>query len=313
MEPPALREEPGDRQEKLTGKYADVIVAVRAANTGSGTNPNRLNGTHRPRYLLSGLLYCGVCGGRYALRASDRYACSRHVKAGSCSNGRSIRRAVIEERVMVGLRDRLMAPEAAEEAMRAYAEETNRLNRERRASGASDRQELAAVEKKIALMIAAIEDGGYVRGMSDKLRALEARQDEIAARLSVALPDLPDIHPNIAAIYRRKVERLSEALNMPEERIEAANAIRGLIERIELTPGEKWGETHATLHGDLATIVDWAAAGGAKGSAGPPSPGLSLSVESGAGFEPAAFRLCAGLLSEAPKIAYSYYMVPVRI
>ena len=63
-------------------------------------------------------------------------------------------------------------------------------------------------------MIAAI--GGRrlcARGMSDKLRALETRQDEVAARLSVALPDLPDIHPNIAAIYRRKVERLSEALN----------------------------------------------------------------------------------------------------
>ena len=41
---------------------------------------------------------------------------------------------------MTGLRDRLMAPEAAEQAMRAYAEETNRLNRERRASGARDRK-----------------------------------------------------------------------------------------------------------------------------------------------------------------------------
>ena len=272
-----------DRQEELTEQYADVIAVVRAANTNPSANPNRLNGTHRPRYLLSGLLFCGVCGGRYTLRGADRYVCSRHVKAGSCSNGRSIRRGVIEERVMAGLKDRLMAPQAAEEAMRAYAEETNRLNRERRASGAGDRKELAAVEKKIGSMITAIEDGGYVRGMSDRLRALEARQDEIAARLSAAPADLPDIHPNVAAVYRRRVERLSEALNRPEERIEAANAIRGLIERIVLTPGEKWGETHATLHGDLATIVDWTAAGGAKGGTGAPSPGLSLSVVAGAG------------------------------
>ena len=79
---------------------------------------------------------------------------------GICSNGRGIRRAVIEERVLAGLRDKLMAPEAAAEAMRAYAEETNRLNRERRASGASDRKELADIDKKIATMVAAIEDGG---------------------------------------------------------------------------------------------------------------------------------------------------------
>lgn len=38
-----------------------------------------------------------------------------------------------------------MAPEAAAEAMKARAEETNRLNRERRASGAPDRNELAGV------------------------------------------------------------------------------------------------------------------------------------------------------------------------
>ena len=185
---------------------------------------------------------------------------------------------------MAGLRDRLMAPEAAEEAMRAFAEETNRLNRERRASGAGDRKELAQVEKKIATMIGVIEDGGYVRGMMDRLRELEARQDELAARLAAAPADIPDIHPNVAAVYRRRVERLAEALNSPEERIEAANAIRGLIERIVLTPGEKWGETHAALHGDLATIVDWTATGGARGRAGAPSPGLSVSVVAGARY-----------------------------
>ena len=73
-----------------------------------------------------------------------------------------------------------MAPEAAAEV------KTNRINRERRASGASDRKELAQVEKKIAAMIAVIEDGGYVRGMVDRLRELEARQDELNERLSTA-------------------------------------------------------------------------------------------------------------------------------
>ena len=105
--------------------------------------------------------------------------------------------------MLSGLKDRLMAPEAAAEAMRAWAEETNRINRERRASGASDRKELANVEKKIAAMIAVIEDGGYVRGMVDRQRELEARQDELNERLSAVPADLPDIHPNIADVYRR--------------------------------------------------------------------------------------------------------------
>ena len=183
--------------------------------------------------------------------------------------------------MLAGLKHRLMAPETAAEAMRAYAEETNRLNRERRASGAGDRKELAAVEKKIATMIAAIEDGGYMRGMSDRLRELEARQDELVGRLAAAPADLPDIHPNIAGIYRRKVARLADALNHPEDRDEATTAIRGLIERIVLTPGEKWGEVHATLHGDLETILEWTATGDGKNQGGTSPPGLSVSAETG--------------------------------
>ena len=265
------------RQGEISKKYATAIAATRAAQAA-----NRLNSTHRPRYLLSGLLECGVCGGSYAKRGQDRYGCSNHVMSGSCSNSRGIRRVEIEERVMAGLREKLMAPEAAAEAMKAYAEETNRLNQERRASGVTDRKELAGIEKKIASMLDAIEEGGYVRGMSDRLRELEARQDEINARLSAAPVDIPDIHPNIADIYRRRVARLANALDHPEDRDAAATAIRGLIERIVLTPSEQWAEMDAVLHGDLGAILEWAGNGRENTKTDIPMPEMSVSVVAGA-------------------------------
>ena len=202
---------------------------------------------------------------------------------GSCANGRGIARTVLEERVLAGLRDRLMAPEEAAEAIRAYTEETNRLNRARRASGANDRKELADVEKKIAAMIAVIEDGGYIRGMVDRLRELEARQDALTARLARVPADIPDIHPNVAGIYRRKVARLADALDNPGERDEAAAAIRGLIDRIVLMPG--------ALHGDLGAILEWTGNGQGKTKTDTPMSGMSVSVVAGAGFEPATIRL----------------------
>jgi site-specific DNA recombinase len=55
-------------------------------------------------------------------------------------------RSELEQRVLDGLKDRLLAPDVVAEAMRAYAEERNRLNRERRASGDGWRAELAKVE-----------------------------------------------------------------------------------------------------------------------------------------------------------------------
>jgi site-specific DNA recombinase len=178
---------------------------------------------------------------------------------GSCSNSRSITRTALEARMLEGLRARLMAPEIAAEAMRAYAEETNRLNRERRAGSETDRKALADVEKKLKEIVTVIEDGGYSRPLMTRLRELEAKQDELAERLSRAPVDIPDIHPNVAGIYRRKVERLAEALQHPQERDEAAEAIRALIDHITLTPGPKRGEIAATLYGDLGTILEWVA------------------------------------------------------
>ena len=281
----ALWQAAKDRQKALAVKYAKVIAATRAARA------NRLNATHRPRSLLSGLLVCGCCGGPYALRGQDRYACSNHVMNGSCTNSRTITRTALEERMLAGLRDRLMAPEIAAEAMRSYAEETNRLNRERRSAGEADRRALAEVEKKIAEIVAAIEDGGYTRALTDHLRKLEAEQDALTERLSSVPTDIPDIHPNVAGIYRRKVERLSEALQNPQERDGAAAAIRDLIERITLTPGPKRGQIDATLHGDLGTILEWAASKGWKNKTDTSLSGVSVSVVAGAGFEPATFRL----------------------
>ena len=96
-----------DRQSELAVKYASTIEAVRAAQA------NRLNRTHRPRSLLSGLLECRSCGGPNAIWGQDRYGCSNHVMNGSCDNSRIIRRTVLEERLLVGLKDRLMAPEVS--------------------------------------------------------------------------------------------------------------------------------------------------------------------------------------------------------
>ncbi|MDE0047573.1 MAG: hypothetical protein OXU19_17220 [bacterium] len=125
-----------------------------------------MNATQRTRHLLSGKLECGV-------RGQVRYCCSNHVMTCACTAGRGIRRVEIEERLTAGIKDEPMAPEAAAEAMQGCVEETHRLSRARHASGAADRRGRTAIGKKFRTMIAAIEESGQVRGMSDRLRAVE--------------------------------------------------------------------------------------------------------------------------------------------
>ena len=275
------------RQSILTVEHAAVIAAVRASHAARTANP--LNATHRPRSLLSGLLVCGCCGGPFALRGQDRYGCSNHIMNGSCANSRTIRRDALEERVLVGLKERLMAPEAAAEAIRTYVEETNRRNHARRADGEAERRELDKIARAVKEIVTLIETGAGNRALLTRLTELEEREDEINARLAQSPVDQPDIHPNVADIYARKVARLTEALRRPDERDEAADAIRGLIEKITLSPGPKRGQIDAMLYGDFGRILKWTAQN--ANTPGAFASGVSVSVVAGAGFEPAAFRL----------------------
>ena len=279
------------RQAEIAESFANVTAGVREHHS-----QNRLNGARRPRSLLSGLISCGCCGGPFALRGADRFACSNHVSKATCDNSRTIRRAELEARVLAGLKDRMMAPEIVEEAMRAYADETNRLNRERRSHGDAWTTELGQVERQIVQIVEAIADGMYHPSMKAKMTGLEARKQELLAFLGDAPADNPDLLPNAAAIYAQKVARLTEALNHPDVRAEAAEALRMLIDKIVLTPGPQRGEVFATLHGELATILEWTqqqASGKTPKTTKPAAgaTGLSVSVVAGARFELTTFRL----------------------
>ena len=83
---------------------------------------------------------------------------------------------------------------------------------------------------------------------------------------------------------------LTKALNRKEERQEASQDLRTLIEKIVLTPGPERGELYATLHGELRTILEWTerqAIGKASktNTPGGASSGVLVSVVAGAGYD----------------------------
>jgi hypothetical protein len=75
------------------------IIAFEATTKGvRAARAERLNCLRCPAFLLSGLLICGCCGGKYGV--NDRYGCVGHFRKGMCDNGRTIRRDDIERRVL---------------------------------------------------------------------------------------------------------------------------------------------------------------------------------------------------------------------
>ncbi|MPY76160.1 MAG: hypothetical protein GEU87_18100 [Alphaproteobacteria bacterium] len=184
----------------------------------------------------------------------DRYGCRNHFRRGSCENSRTVSRSRIEQRVLAGLRDKLVSPESVARAALAFYETLNRENRDRRAQADADRQTLAKVERAIQSIVKAIEDGMYQPVMKARMDELHAQKAEIEARLREALADIPDINPNIAELYRKEICRITELLDDPDFCLEAAQDVRALIGEVILTPvREAWrghGRSERCAHGD---------------------------------------------------------------
>jgi site-specific DNA recombinase len=258
---------------------------------GRDTNGNALNRVHRRQFLLSGLLVCACCGGGYTITGKDRYACATRRSKGTCSNALVINRQQLETRILSGLKERLMAPELVKAFVDEFNAEIRRSAQDSETKRTTLKRALTDIERKIAGIMRAIEDGNYNPTLTKRLSALET--DKAIAETNFANAAVPPklrIHPNLPALYRRKVEHLQEALSDAATQLEAGEIIRSLIDRIELTPE---GDTLAIkLYGDLAQIIAFSETatgkqkGPVSGEAGP-----ILSVVAGRGFEPLTFRL----------------------
>ena len=287
VEVPDLRLIDDDLWNRVKERQRSVRIEM-----GRDASGNALNRVHRRKYLFSGLLRCGVCGSGYTITGKDRYGCASHRSKGTCTNNHSIKRQVIEGRVLSGLKDRLMAPELVATFIEEFTAEINRHAVDAEQDRRSREREHATVMRKIDAILKAIEDGMYTPSMKDRLLALEDQKGELQAALDTPPPSPLRIHPNIHKIYERKVADLANVLNDDAIKAEANEVIRGLIDKIVLIPAMDGSGLDAQLYGDLAAILTFCDTDDPKKQR-PDSEetGRQLSVVAGVGFEPTTFKL----------------------
>ena len=161
-----------------------------------------LNRSHRRRYLLSGLLICGCCGGNFSVVTRDTYSCSGRRAKGVCRNNRTISRDEIETRILTAMKQNLLTPSSSPSSP-APIPGFNRLVTEAGNQHAEVAGKLTAVERKIAGILRAIEDGMYQPAMKARLTELEAEKASLMARQGPApVVQKVSVHPNLAAVYR---------------------------------------------------------------------------------------------------------------
>ncbi len=254
-----LDREVWDRAQARLEASRQVVTALgQAANDpADGTPPNANRGTalasvRRPRWPLAGLVRCGVCNGPMTVVGSGgRLGCANHVERGTCENRRTVARDAVMQRVMVGLKERLLAPELVEEFVRAYVAEVNAANRQRGTRRASLQGDAGKLDRQIRNLLELLKEGHGGPAMAAELRELERRRETVRAEMAATEPPepVPDLHPNMPALYRRRVQALEEALGDPVTAAVAAEALRALVDAILVFPGAKRGEVTLSLRG----------------------------------------------------------------
>jgi DNA invertase Pin-like site-specific DNA recombinase len=248
---PHLRIIDQDLWERVKTRQLKTRTRVTTKNNGVRSERAR-----RPRYLLSGLLKCGVCGGGFSKISAHHYGCSTARNKGTCSNLLTIRRDDLETTVLTGLRDQLMHPDCVKEFITEFHKEMNRLAAAQDTDQDRLTRDLAKTKRGLQNFIDAIKDGIPGAAVKDEMIVLEKRRQELLHKLEHAPAPQPRLHRSLARLYRDKVDRLARALNEETTRTEAAEAIRALIEKICLVPND--GTLRIELFGELAALINLA-------------------------------------------------------
>ncbi len=216
------------------------------------------------------------------------YGCANARNKGTCGNRYNIRRDVLEATILDGLKNHLMDPGLFKLFCDEFTKTVNQLRGAKAAERTRMESELRLVRSRLRRIVDAISEGLPALTLKDELLALETKKATLEQELANWRGEPVRLHPNMAEVYRRQVEELAALLQTEDDKQEAFEAIRSLVDQIILSPEE--GKLRVDLHGVIAAILRLAQAG--KN----PARHLADSAEqlvmvAGAGFEPATFRL----------------------
>jgi len=206
------------------------------------------------------------------MRGGQSYACSFHVNRGSavCGNALTVRRRLVEDRLLRAVREDLFSPEAiayltqrVNEGLRRAAEQRNRPAAERRRLETDLRE--AAVE--LDHIRDAIRRGLLSDLTKQMLDEAEARVRDLRARLEAPSPAQVHVLLQLPEAIRRRLDHLDRVLQADIDQARAA--LRDLLGKIVLrpTPAGLVAELRGNLEG-LLPLTGEQALVGTTGSGG---------------------------------------------
>ena len=198
--------------------------------------------------------YCALCGGGMVIHVHRSYRCATRRAGGPCAMNRGIHAADLEARAMAHLRE---WTETRADLPTAFGEALDLLTAER------DRIARTIEEKRLQIenVLRTIADGAMAPSLPRYLYRLEreaAHLDVEQRRLTVPTTGTQEDLSARLAVWLDALERAITSTVVPERRHQALLQMSDLLERIDIAPGNKRGETRLTVHPFPTRVVAFA-------------------------------------------------------
>jgi site-specific DNA recombinase len=257
VEVPELRiisDEPWERVQAVNRGVGDKYHATRMGGM------NRTE--HSRKYLFSGVMVCGLCGGPYTVingkAPNVRYGCPNHRFRDTCTNKTTILRTRLEQQVISALSTNLLDPRLEEERTREFVAQLKaRIDLEEKLAQEAEvnrpalekeRYELSARGRRLSEAIAMT---GHSPFLLEQLKGVDSRLAEIDDRLSskpiAKLPSYTD--EQVREFLRKESSDFCEVLTGDPET--AKREIMKRINQLVLTPKQTPNGTVIEVAGDV--------------------------------------------------------------
>jgi site-specific DNA recombinase len=198
------------------------------------------------RYLFSGLLKCGLCGGNITLvsgagkHSHAKYGCPMHHSRGTCSNAVTIRTEILEAQLIEGLQSAVLRPEVVEYTLEQFQTQL-KLKLDQIAGDLEGlRKRKRELEAEVERLTSALALGDTARPPVAIVAAITSKEREIDAIHEKLLgPGLESFEARVRSIRQFAMSRLTDVRRLLHEDVPTAKAeLRRHVESIELTPQE---------------------------------------------------------------------------
>ena len=241
----------------------------------------------RRKYLLSGLMSCGQCGGNLTIAGSGaarRYYCANAKEKGVsvCTGMKGLKETDAATSILSGLKTGLMQDDAYAEFREKYLAHTKSYEEERGRLLAQHDQNIRQLETKIKNLVKSVEDGNAPASLYARLNTLEADLDAARAKRKDIIPAPITLPEDLPAYYRAHIDDLVDTLSEEDVSGRASDALHSLVDTVVVNWDAEAKAHELELRGELVAMLNAARPADEAGLAESVS---SLKLVAGAGFE----------------------------